>query len=588
MSLTTVRNLWRSGILGLAAGHTAIACQQQSMNTDGLNYLTLGRAFWSGDPASAISGIWSPLYGVLAAGAIALVDPPIDWVFPTVQIVNFLIFAVSLLCFERLWSELLGSEGETNSKATPRVSPDGQGAGSGATALWWSIGYGLFLWGGLNLIEIWAVTPDMLVAALVYLAAAAMVRIGAGRGTWRTQAWLGATLGVGYLAKAPLFPLGLVALGLTALTAARLSDGIRRSIPAVVAFALVAGPLVTATSVRAGRPAFSEVGRFTYLKHVNRIPFPHWRDGEVDGVGVPTHLSGKVHADPDAYVWEGPVAGPYPPSTDPDYWTEGLSPRIDLFQQLNEVGNGLAFYFTLFFRTQGPLVGIAALILAGGFLSGVRPRIRQGAWHLTAWAVACFAMYSLVFVTHRYVAPFVLLFWAGLFGTLRSYARHLPTPHLAAAGGLVVLFTGVNILALNVEGATALLGFRPPVEVEARGQFAGSGGAGGTPPAVAAGLLDAGFVTGDDIAYIGNSYTAFWAFLVNARIVGEIWPEEADAFWALPSARREDILAHFRSVGATWIVAGAVPVGETPTGSWTRLGSTGYWGRPLTDEQQNR
>lgn len=77
---------------------------------------------------------------------------------------------------------------------------------------WCGLGYAFFIWSSFNLIEIWAVTPDMLVAALVYLAAVVIVRIRFGAASRRTFALLGIVLGLGYLAKAAMFPMAFIFL----------------------------------------------------------------------------------------------------------------------------------------------------------------------------------------------------------------------------------------------------------------------------------------------------------------------------------------------------------------------------------------
>ena len=67
-----LRVMLRVIALGLGAAHTTVAILQQSMNEDGIVYLDMGAAFLRGDWAVAINGIWSPLYGVLAAGVLRL------------------------------------------------------------------------------------------------------------------------------------------------------------------------------------------------------------------------------------------------------------------------------------------------------------------------------------------------------------------------------------------------------------------------------------------------------------------------------------------------------------------------------------
>jgi hypothetical protein len=534
------------------------------MGADGLNYLTLGAAWLDLDLDLAVNGIWSPLYGVVAAAALRVVDPPVHLVFPTVQVVNFAIFALGLVCFERLWGELralyLRDPGEGRA-----VLPEG---------LWWAIGYALFAWAGLNLVEVWAVTPDMLVAALVYASAAQIVRIARGGARAGTYLALGVLLGLGYLAKAPMLPLSVVALLLTGVLHERPSTAVRAMLPAAVGLLVVAGPFLIALSVKEGRPTFSQVSRFTYLKHVNRIPYPHWREGVIDGIGTPLHPPRQVHADPDVFVFAGPVGGSYPPSFDPDYWTEGLTPRVDPFQQMNEIANSAAFYFALFFRAQGAFLGVFALALALAFAGGARPALRDGAWPLTAWALACFAMYALVFVTERYVAPFVVLFWAGLIGYWR-FPSTPPARFASTFGGILLVgVTLANVLALDLEGAAALVGLKPPVESVRVGQF--RDGASASPPDVAAALTEMGVEPGTDVAHVGYSFTALWAYLARVRIVAEIWPEQAPSFWSAAPAERERVLRLFREAGARHVIAEIPPDDPEAAAGWTPVGGTGY------------
>ena len=54
------------------------------------------------------------------------------------------------------------------------------------------VGYALFTWSAIVLLVPWMESPDLLVAAVVYAAARALLRIRAGRATSRTFAGLGA------------------------------------------------------------------------------------------------------------------------------------------------------------------------------------------------------------------------------------------------------------------------------------------------------------------------------------------------------------------------------------------------------------
>ncbi len=154
-----IRNALRILALGLGAAHTTVAVLKQSINEDGIGYLDMGDALMRGDWDMAINGIWSPLYAAFLGLVLKLFDPGIRWEFPAAQITNFIIYALALICFEYFWRQLTARyRQQVNSQ------PDSVGFDSTAFMV---LGYSLFIWSSLNLIEIWAVTPDMLVAALV-------------------------------------------------------------------------------------------------------------------------------------------------------------------------------------------------------------------------------------------------------------------------------------------------------------------------------------------------------------------------------------------------------------------------------------
>ena len=202
-----IRNLLRLVALGLGAVHTTVAVIKQSMNEDGIGYLDIGDALMRGDWELAVNGVWSPLYAAYLGLVINLFEPGIQWEFPTAQIANFVIYGVALVCFEFFWSQLA-----TRYERQIDLQSDVTGFDSASFLV---LGYSLFIWSSLNLIEMWAVTPDMLVAALVYLAAGLLIRLADTPTSASTALLLGITLGVGYLAKAAMMPLGLVCIALT-------------------------------------------------------------------------------------------------------------------------------------------------------------------------------------------------------------------------------------------------------------------------------------------------------------------------------------------------------------------------------------
>jgi hypothetical protein len=423
-----LRLAFRTIALALGGLHTAAAIQQQAMNEDGINYLDVGAAFFAGDWPAALNPIWSPLYAVVVGGVVEIVRPSVWWEFPVVQMTNFVIFALTLLSFEFFWRELTSRYYRPHAGDAPRaVFPP---------LVWHALGYSLFIWSSLSLIEVWSVTPDMMVAALSYLAGALLLRTAREDATRREALCFGLVLGVAYLAKAAMFPLGIAGILLAALARRRAKAAAGSLAMAAAGFSIVAGPLVIGLSLMAGAPTFGDAGRFTYLKHVNELRYPEWGSSLDRVSGTPEHPPRKVFERPDAYAYAEPIGGSYPLGFNPGYWTAGLSPRFEARQQFQTAARNLARYFDLFARTQGAFSGLVLLLslLSIGVLA---PDARPAA-ALMVWSLVAFGLYALVHVEARYVAAFIVLFWSGALSRLQfpeapAYRR------LALIGALVLI-----------------------------------------------------------------------------------------------------------------------------------------------------
>lgn len=216
-----------------------------------------------------------------------------------------------------------------------------------------------------------------------------------------------------------------------------------------------------------------------------------------------------------------------------------------------------------------------ALVVLLFALSAFRRGGPGGDWHLTLWALACFAMYSLVFVTERYLGPFLVLFWAGLLSYWRLERSPSAERLSKGAGVIMVLAVLANVAALNAEGFASIAGLKPPVEAAARSQF--SDGPSASPVVVAHALKEAGVQKGTDLGLIGYGFTSHWAYLAGVRIVAEMIPEEAADFRAADEETRAAVLEAFRVSGASWVVAEVAPAGRPEAEGWRPLGETGYW-----------
>ena len=122
--------------------------------------------------------------------------------FQLVHLVNFVIYLGALASFVYFWKQLDQYRKSRELKGEQWVSfPDWT---------WTALGYLLFIISSLQWIEIWAVTPDMLMSIFVYWAAAVLVKLRIEDGSLKTYLALGAVLGLGYLAKAIAGPADLV------------------------------------------------------------------------------------------------------------------------------------------------------------------------------------------------------------------------------------------------------------------------------------------------------------------------------------------------------------------------------------------
>ena len=200
--------IFRSLAFGIGALHTVVAIRHQSMNRTASTISISEQRYMAGDWHMALNGIRSPLYALDTRRG-SSVDTAVDLVgVPGGPDHQFGDFRSGAPGFEFFWRCLTRSYYHRNESAGPITRLP--------APLWNILGYSLFIWSSLNLIEVWAVTPDMTVAALVYLAAGLLLKSQQHGSARSSLALLGVVLGFGYLAKAAMFPLGVVCVLLAA------------------------------------------------------------------------------------------------------------------------------------------------------------------------------------------------------------------------------------------------------------------------------------------------------------------------------------------------------------------------------------
>ncbi len=520
---------------------------------DGVSYLDMGDAYLRGDWKTAVNGLWSPLYALLLGSALKVVKPSISWEFPLVHIVGVAVYVGALLCFRFLWTEFgcVLRERSISQQDSWATFPDWA---------WLLLGYCLFLWVSLQMISVVEETPDMLVAAVVYLASALLLRISRDHTRIGTFLVLGLVLGLGYLAKTILFPLSFVFLAVAAFITYKRQQSLARPLVAVLVFLLTTSPLLILLSRAKGRLTFGDSGRINYIWHVDGVPRLYWQ-GNYPGSGIPIHPPHLILAQPAIYEFAAPFAVTFPPWYDPSYWYEGMHPHFDLKKQVRAIVEAAGIYHGLFLKTGAAFVTISlTLLILGGSMRDIAGRL-----DVLLPAIVPLGLYALIHVEPRYIGSFILVFWGGVLCQLRLPKSELSSRLLRASTFAIVVIYSVE-LCLGALGAAAsekdlASGMREEVQV-------------------AQSLRQSGLRSGDQVATVGGVSAMVWARLAKVRIVANL-PEDGD-FWSQESDARSRTLGVFATTGAKAVV-GVPPSGAND--GWIRLGQTQHYLYTLPDRK---
>jgi hypothetical protein len=522
------------------------------MNSDGISYLDIGDAYFRADWANAINPVWSPFYSWILGFANFLIRPSIQWEFPVVHLVNFIIYLIALSSFEFMWKRVRTYAAANESSAIPN-------------SWWWTLGYLLFIWISLSLIEIWAVTPDMLMAAFVFLAAGLIAEIRAGEGSRWSFLNFGLILGLGYLSKSFMFSTAIVFLAMAWILQKRSR---RNMLLSAGVFLLLSLPFILLISEKKGKFTIGEAGTVTFLRYVNSMPFPHWQ-GDPDRGIVPTHPSRVIHESPAVYEFDEPIGGTYPISLDPSYWYEGIEPRFDFRGLLARLLSSNLVYMELFFQKQGIFFAcVLAMYVMGQRRAHPFQEILRR-WTLLIAAVIAFGLYGIVLVEGRYVGVFILLFWADILANVRLPDTMHTKSWLNVLSGIAAFGLLANIAMFNLDGFKDLnptLGVSSVQEVALPAK----------PLEVAQTLKELGVQPGDKVGMIGYAYDSFWARLARVRIVAEMLEADADEFWRGDQALRQSVMRAFANTGVDAVVAEYVP-GYADLRNWHQVENSNYY-----------
>jgi hypothetical protein len=539
--------LWCAAVI---AGLLQAWAFRHNLRSDGISYLDIASQCAQGNWHSLVNAYWSPLYPFLLSLVFRLLRPSLYWESTVAHFSNFGIFLLSFVCFEVFLKALIRDLHQ-------RSSPTAEGEAMPEWTLW-VLGDSLFVWSTLLLIHLERLQPDLCVAALVYLAAAMLLRIWTGKSGWLTYVGFGAILGVAYLAKAVMFPLAFVFLGCGLFAAMPLRRAIPGTALAIAIFILVGAPFISVLSKEKGRVTYGDVGNIAYAEFIDGVTrYVHWQGGP-PGTGMPIHPTRMLRATPPVFEFAAPILGTYPPWYDPSFWYEGVVPRFRVRNQLRAIRYTIEEYIGILPYMAGLFVGFLSMALFAQ-AHGFSWRSMASYWPVWLPAAAALGIYGLVYVEARFVVPFFALIWMALFAGLRFPRTQAVKPLVATLALATVLMLCTGITWLGGRALFRALQPQPFVNWE-----------------VAQGLQRFGIHPGDKVGSIGYALDGYWAHLAGVRIVAEIPLWGAPSFWASGARSQSEVFADFARAGARIVVTDQTP----PFGScegWWEIGATGYF-----------
>ncbi|HEY1657535.1 MAG TPA: hypothetical protein VGG14_04270 [Candidatus Sulfotelmatobacter sp.] len=545
-------------VLCLGLGAAQIWISRYALGSDGVSYLDVGDAFFRGQWAQAINGYWSPLYAWCEGIALGLVKPSLWWEPITVHAVNFVIYVLSLFSFRFLLHSVLRSLRDDSADSSGEYVPLSQWILTG-------LGYCIFLWATIELIDVSYITPDLMVAMFIFLLGGYLVELRGSESLGRF-ALFGVICGTAYWSKAVMFPVSFALLAILLFSGALSKRRVLGVLLAGVTFLGVSAPLIAALTAQKGRLTFGDSGKLNYAFGVEPgISQKNWQ-GEPPGGGVPKHTTRQVLDRPPTFEFAEPIGGTYPPWFDPSYWDEGAHGTWRLRSQIRVLVQSARNYSKMLIAQLGLLTGIGIFLLWGR--APARRAILEN-WPLILAGCVSIGLYSLVLVRSRYVAGSFVLVFMGILGGIRlpREAQRTPlTKYIAAAVMGSILFSVFVFLAEAAYITNTVYDY-PTDKDYVR---------------AAEGLRNMGLHAGEKVAIIGDGDVQYWARLGKFKIVAEVFAPDAERmpFWSETWERRRMAYECFRKAGAKAAVVWSPPASVDP--GWERVGNTNYYVRFLT------
>jgi hypothetical protein len=320
--------------------------------------------------------------------------------------------------------------------------------------------------------------------------------------------------------------------------------------------------LIIALTMQKGGFTTGETGKLNYLWYVDRFKPDHfgWTGDTAPEYGTPLHPPRVLIENPRVLEFETPVGGTFPLWYSPAYWYAGAKTVFNFHKQIETLGESAREFRRIAVRDWGYLAGAILLFAFSLWKRRSDHPTRLSFWML-AWPLVAFAMYSLVYVESRYVAPFLLLFGLEVYRALAFRVEK----HIALGICSVALVIAMYPVARNVTGwiGVSVEQFRHPVENEYL---------------VTADILKRlGLQPGDMLAVAGSGFRSYYAQYDRLRVIALF--TDPDEYWQMSPADAKRVEDRLASIGVKAIVAISRPSSPHDAG-WIEAGSAE--GRPFS------
>jgi hypothetical protein len=558
-----------------------------AMNPDGMSYLDIARQVVDrGNWHAFLNAHWSPAYPALVAATLGIFRPNSVNEFSAVHLLNWLVFLWGAVTFGWFAWELQSSVPERSAEYVP--SP----------ILFYAFSYLIFFWGIQEFVPLSLVTPDLLLAVILFGVAAMSTRILRKKSSPWAHAVLGVLLGIAYLTKAPLMPLGILLLVILLVSN---RHHWKRVGLALASFLLIAAPFIAGLSRKEGHFTTGESGTLNYLWWVDGVAplvgwpehewHPTWSAGPIEAYGHPEHAPAIVARHPLMTAFAYPTDVTYPPWFDPAYWYRGIRPKLNLrhhasviWENMLKITNAQAADPASYDKrgrgdgapgtqsvvrelSQSAQAAEAAPYDRGGredrapgtqsvvrelfrSLLAVRGYLMLGlvvlafalggraAWRNNWWAVVwCGAGVILFLLIHfewRYVAGFILVGLLAVFSELLHRDRSIGTAVLLTVSAVLPFQIAVSVLPFARAAADRGPSAAAPLE------------------RCLENVEHSGLRPGDRVALVGTGARAYFAHIAQLRIVSEI--RDPDQLSPLSEQTRAQLSHELRSTGARALI----------------------------------